>query len=506
MENLGSEFDSELIIGLVSAVGTENQRVIDLLKSRLAEAGYRTELVKVSSDVIPLLVEIPDSHGDTFLRIQNLMNAGNQARSLPGAGDGILANGVASVIAARRDKDEQNNSAPMPKTAFIVDSLKRPEEIAQLRLIYPSGFVSVGIHSDETRRRKFLVQDQGLSKDQASQLIERDRDETSDEHGQRVNDTFHLADFFVQLKDNADELRCDIRRIVELWFGNPFITPTFDEHAMFLAFSAALRSADLSRQVGAVVTRDAQVLATGANDCPKAGGGLYWPTRDAASGCIGDESLGRDYKRPEGDSNRDQQIRLMNEILERVKQADIDVDPERLMSVLEKTGIKDLTEYGRVVHAEMEALLCCARTGQPTTGTTLYCTTFPCHNCAKHIIAAGVERVVYVEPYPKSKAFEFHDDSIEKTEHSTNTGLKKVRFEAFVGIGPRRFFELFSMNLGATYKLQRKIRQTGRRKDWNISQAQLRIQMKPVSYLELEATACLLFFQVKACPAKDMNP
>ena len=60
--------------------------------------------------------------------------------------------------------------------------------------------------------------------------------------------------------------------MVDLWFGNPFITPTFDEHAMFLAFSAALRSADLSRQVGAVITKDSQILSAGANDCPKAGG------------------------------------------------------------------------------------------------------------------------------------------------------------------------------------------------------------------------------------------
>ncbi|MDN3612645.1 hypothetical protein QWZ16_23945 [Vibrio ostreicida] len=26
---------------------------------------------------------------------------------------------------------------------------------------------------------------------------------------------------------------------------------------------------------------------------------------------------------------------------------------------------------------------------------------FPCHNCAKHIVASGIKRVVYVEPYPK---------------------------------------------------------------------------------------------------------
>ena len=44
-------------------------------------------------------------------------------------------------------------------------------------------------------------------------------------------------------------------------------------------------------------------------------------------------------------------------------------------------------------HAEMEALLSCARSGVSTRGATLYSTTFPCHNCAKHIIAAGVARV-----------------------------------------------------------------------------------------------------------------
>jgi len=31
-------------------------------------------------------------------------------------------------------------------------------------------------------------------------------------------------------------------------FGNPFITPTFDEFARFMAFAASFRSADLSRQ------------------------------------------------------------------------------------------------------------------------------------------------------------------------------------------------------------------------------------------------------------------
>jgi deoxycytidylate deaminase len=79
----------------------------------------------------------------------------------------------------------------------------------------------------------------------------------------------------------------------------------------------------------------------------------------------------------------------------------------------------DITEFGRPVHAEMEAILSCARIGISPKMGTLYCTTFPCHNCAKHIVAAGIKRVVYVEPYPKSKAEKLHSDSL-------NTGQKRI--------------------------------------------------------------------------------
>jgi hypothetical protein len=106
-------------------------------------------------------------------------------------------------------------------------------------------------------------------------------------------------------------------------------------------------------------------------------------------------------------------------------------------------------------------------------------------------VAAGVERVVYIEPYPKSKALEFHDDSITTNEEERRDGL--VLFDAFVGIGPRRFFDLFSMQLGSSYRLIRKDSRTGKARTWRIEEARLRIQMKPVSYLDLEAEACRLF-------------
>lgn len=47
------------------------------------------------------------------------------------------------------------------------------------------------------------------------------------------------------------------------------------------------------------------------------------------------------------------------------------------------------------IHAEMNALMFAAKIGIATNKSTLYCTHIPCHNCLKHIIQAGISRVVY---------------------------------------------------------------------------------------------------------------
>lgn len=100
-------------------------------------------------------------------------------------------------------------------------------------------------------------------------------------------------------------------------------------------------------------------------------------------------------------------------------------------------------EFGRIVHAEMAALTDAARRGVSTSEGILYTTTFPCHNCARHIVAAGIERVVFIEPYPKSRAIQLHEDSIV-LEGSCDDG-RRVRFEPFVGVSPRLFGYLFQM-------------------------------------------------------------
>ncbi|WP_306131314.1 deaminase [Roseivivax marinus] len=92
-----------------------------------------------------------------------------------------------------------------------------------------------------------------------------------------------------------------------------------------------------------------------------------------------------------------------------------------------------------MTHAEMSALSDAARLGLAVEHSTLHVTTFPCHNCAKHVIAAGIKRVVYIEPYAKSRAYELHGDSITLNDQRDD----RVIFQHFEGISPRRYRNIF---------------------------------------------------------------
>ena len=71
-------------------------------------------------------------------------------------------------------------------------------------------------------------------------------------------------------------------------------------------------------------------------------------------------------------------------------------------------GIKHCEEVGcdvvdnhcvRTVHAEQNAIYIAAKYGNALDGATIYCTTFPCWNCAKAIISAGIKEIVYEDHY-----------------------------------------------------------------------------------------------------------
>lgn len=464
---------TELVLAVVSPVGSDLGHLQTVLTAHIKRVGYTVNAIRVSQflrQLDPASLGVRLRFKPEYHRIRTHMDAGNRAREVSKHGD-ILALHAASEIHSLR-----TNEQPLPETVHLVLSVKHPDEVTALRRIYGPGFFLIGVYTPRDERLKNL-QKRDMSPLQASELMKRDENEES-ELGQQTSRTFYQADVFLSLNGSAmARFDSEVERFIDLLFGDPFRTPTAPEHAMFLAFAASLRSADLSRQVGAVVvSASGEVIATGANDVPRYRGGLYWPGE-------GDQ---RDYVRGE-DSNKVQIEKIVQDILRRAQKTPKAPSKSQLESVLRGSRLQDLTEFGRPVHAEMEALLCCARSGANPRGGTLYCTTFPCHNCAKHIVAAGIERVFYVEPYPKSLAAELHSDSVAVDEEVEN----RVCFLPFGGIAARRYFDLFSLQVSSGRKVRRKDASGVQKAVWERKTAAPRVPMTPDSYIEREIVANL---------------
>lgn len=53
----------------------------------------------------------------------------------------------------------------------------------------------------------------------------------------------------------------------------------------------------------------------------------------------------------------------------------------------------------RTIHAEQNALLQCAKYGVPVDGAEVYVTDFPCANCTKMLLQAGIKKINYLRNY-----------------------------------------------------------------------------------------------------------
>lgn len=114
---------------------------------------------------------------------------------------------------------------------------------------------------------------------------------------------------------------------------------SWDEYFMGIALLSAMRSKDPSTKVGAAIVKDKRVLSLGYNGMPRG---------------VKDEDM------PWGKSSS---------------------------NPLE-------TKYPYVVHAELNAIL---NANKDLTGSTLYVTMYPCNECAKAVIQAGIVEIIYLE-------------------------------------------------------------------------------------------------------------
>lgn len=481
-----NDIESEIIIGLTGGLGVNFDEVSQTITKALEQIGYHVIAIKIADSFAKR------NSNSLFAECYWKMQYGTKQRQIHG-NDVWARKAVEKIFYLRPEL-----SYRYKKIAYIVRSLKNKEEIELLSNVYGRNFISVAIFNDAEASQEQIEKKCNLKRislaEAAKQmqaintelqlnqdvdleslreendediniltrfLLAKDEKETHKDlkkHGQNLFKCYSIANYFLY---QNKKLATQIKRFIDLLFDDPFAEPTFEEYFMFCAQATAHRSLDLDRQVGAViVNRENELVASGFNDVCKVGGGHFTHhDHPMLEGVPPDDQ--RDFKQP-FDFNHLHLDKIAAVIAEKLR-----LQPKDQIILREE--ISGITEFKRSTHAEMSALLDAARRGIAVRDCTMYVNTYPCHSCTKHIIAAGIKKVVFLHPYPKSKARDMYKNMIAHGLFLTdNQPFNSIVFEPFWGVSPNRFMQVFAHDKDTRLE---KVdgRETGKPMHWSLN-------------------------------------
>lgn len=320
---------------------------------------------------------------------------------LQARGDRIRERDGPSALAIRALNDLDTAEEVYPRVVF--DGLRNPGEVQALQDRFGSRFALLGVLSDGPTRwdrvyktyRKEGTEQAGFLEDD-----ERDRGGAAD-YGQQVARCVDQADAIL-VNSAAITLSLyedKVLAMCDLLMKKKSRDPTIDEIHMGAAFASSHQSRCLKRHVGAVVIDShGQQRATGFNENP-------WQTKPCQDEPKYNNKCYRDIVRNEQFADlvrKEVKCPVCGNPLE------VGKGPPWLCAACPSTGITTDLEpiffpdramsWCTAVHAEDRALRMAGE--EVARGSTLYTTTFPCFQCAGHIIMAGVQELVFVEAYP----------------------------------------------------------------------------------------------------------
>jgi len=452
-ERVRATHTDEIVFALCGYLGSNIKNVANSIEHIMGnDYGYTCQRIKLSNFIS--LNKGSDSFqakGSTeYIRMKNLIEDGNKLRNT--YGPEILAElaiqriGIDRVSSAKTIIDDDGNESLRfisQKKCYIIESVKNTSELAILKEVYRNLLYTIGVFSPYNIRHENLRQKE-ISEIEMAELIDQDSHEEIP-HGQDVRDTFIKSDYFLRIDSSSlTFLTAKLKRFIHLIFGSEIITPTKDETAMYFASSASANSACLSRQVGAsIIDSTGNLISVGWNDVPCYKGNLY---KHQSSSDIQGENDYRCLNFQNGKCMNDEyKERITNKLVEDlISNSCIGIeDKNKAHEIIKNSRLRGLIEFSRAVHAEMHAMIIGSqKSGDKMIGGKLFCTTYPCHNCARHIVLAGITEVYFIEPYTKSLATNLHSDSITEDENDAN----KVKILLYDGVSPNRYMQLFKMN------------------------------------------------------------
>lgn len=285
---------------------------------------------------------------------------------------------------------------------ICIDAIRNPYEAMYFKDKYKS-FHLMAVNTDDKDRKERLKE---LN---TEELLNLDKIEYAQKmklpqevfYHQNVQGCIESADIHIYNPNMQDgkyfHLTEQILKYISLMLHPGLVTPTNVERCMQLAYNAKFNSGCLSRQVGAVVTReDYSIQSVGWNDVPK--GQISCNLRDVHDFCRNKDKESYSLYEIEDED--------FNEALAKLDKATANKTCGRCMPYCFKdvyNGLKrDKNQvYTRALHAEENAFLQVSKYGGThVKGGYLFSTASPCELCAKKAYQLGIRCIYYIDPYP----------------------------------------------------------------------------------------------------------
>jgi deoxycytidylate deaminase len=290
---------------------------------------------------------------------------------------------------------------------IVVKSIRNHHEVIKFRNEFTSFFL-FNIDADKSLRYERCKSHYSSMKD-LEEDDERDSGETQPDYGQHVRLCVDKADVVINNDGSLATLYEKMDRYLGLIQNPGAHKPYPCETSMSNACQQSAFTGCLKRSVGAVITKNNHIVASGYNNSP----------RDEVP-CTNLKYCYREHARkcPKCGTSFQAILRVCNN-------CGMTIEKERLAE-LEKN-----LDLCRAIHAEERAILQVAKIGgESLEGATLYTTTFPCLLCAKKIIEVNISEVVYIDPYPFREAYRMLKEA----------GVKVSKFQ---GVKSRAFAQLY---------------------------------------------------------------
>lgn len=289
-----------------------------------------------------------------------------------------------------------------PYTRICIDAIRNPYEALYLRDNY-RGFYLMAINTDDSDRcarlRNLTAEElDNLDKIEYAQKMKNPEDVF---YHQNIEGCIENAGIHIYNPNITNEkyylLTEQLIKYVALMLHPGLITPSAIERCMQLAYNAKFNSGCLSRQVGAVVTReDFSIQSVGWNDVPK--GQVPCILRDTNLYCSSKDC--------ESFSAYEIENRAFSNAIRKVSNAYNTERYGRFMSYCFKDVYNSITGeknqvFTRALHAEENAFLQISKYGGTSvSGGNLFSTASPCELCAKKAYQLGIRHIYYINPYP----------------------------------------------------------------------------------------------------------